>query len=480
MKNEVRTIWVILFLCTALSGQPPNTLWTKTFGGSGYDWASFAQQTLDGGFIIAGATESFGSGSFDVWLIKTDANGDTLWTKTFGGNLPDFGNSVQQTSDGGYIIAGFTYSFGGGDGDVWLIKTDHSGDTLWTKTFGGSRIDNCHSVQQTIDDGYIIIGSTYSFGAGDLDLWLIKTNPNGDTLWTKTFGESYPDWGTSVQQTSDNGYVITGHRKFPASGIGNVWLLKTDANGDTLWTKTFGGNRADFGNCVQQTTDGGYIITGEVRSFDAIGTADLWLIKTDDNGDSLWTKTFGGSGSDGGYWVQQTADGGYIIVGWAGGDRGYSDVWLIKTDANGDVLWTKIYDGNSNDVGYFVQQTNDMGYIIAGSTESFGAGGIDAWLIKIDADTAAIGETLNYKLLQNYPNPFNPTTNIRYEIGSERFVSLRVFGILGREIAILVNEKKPAGSYSVEFDGRRFSSGIYLYQMQADNFKQARKMILLK
>jgi len=379
-KLKICTIICVMLLSLPCYSEPI-TVWTKTFGGSGGDEGYSVDQTTDGGYIITGYTLSYGAGGADVWLIKTDANGDTLWTKTFGGSDWDRGYSVKQTADGGYIITGCT-SYGAGGGDVWLIKTDANGDTLWTKTFGGCCWDRGNSVDQTADGGYIITG-WISYEPGETDVWLIKTDANGDTLWTKTFGGSGEDMGNSVDQTTDGGYIITGYTLPYGAGGGDVWLIKTDANGDTLWTKTFGGSGHDEGYSVKQTADGGYIIAGYTWSYGA-GGGDVWLIKTDANGDTLWTKTFGGSGHDEGYSVKQTADGGYIITGctWSYGAGG-GDVWLIKTDANGDTLWTKTFGGSCEDRGYSVKQTADGGYIITGYTWSYGAGGPDVWLIKL-------------------------------------------------------------------------------------------------
>ncbi|MFH1321476.1 MAG: T9SS type A sorting domain-containing protein, partial [Bacteroidota bacterium] len=190
------------------------------------------------GYIIAGHTLSFGAGNVDVYLIKTNADGDTIWTKTFGGTNEDKGYSVQQTTDGGYIIAGHTYSFGAGYTDVYLIKTNADGDTVWTKTFGGTSFDYGNSVQQTTDGGYIIAGYTMSFGAGNWDVYLIKTSAQGNTLWTKTFGGIYCDRGYSVQQTTDGGYIIAGDKWWSfATGDFDVYLIKTNTQGDVVSVK---------------------------------------------------------------------------------------------------------------------------------------------------------------------------------------------------------------------------------------------------
>jgi hypothetical protein len=261
--------------CPPAMADVPPLLWQKTFGGSSWDEGRSVQQTSDGGFIIAGTTNSFGAGYDDVYLIKTDSQGNMQWQKTFGGSGYDEGYSVQQTTDGGYIITGYTGSFGAGYYDVYLIKTDLAGNMLWQKTFGGSDYDDGYSVQQTADGGYIIAGSTNSFGAGSADVYLIKTDSQGNMQWQKTFGGSYTDRGHSVQQTADGGYIIAGGSVYFYDGMRDV-LIKTDSEGNLLWQKTFSGSSGGYGYSVQQTSDGGYIIAG--WTFGA-GGIDVYLIK---------------------------------------------------------------------------------------------------------------------------------------------------------------------------------------------------------
>lgn len=392
-----------------LFGSIPNEEWNRTFGGIYYDRGDCVQQTVDGGYIITGYTHSFGAGNNDVWLIKTDSNGTEEWSKTFGGLSYDTSRSVQQTSDEGYIIVGGTLSYAVGSGDVWLIKTDANGTEEWNKTFGGTGLDSGEAVQQTTDGGYIIIGRTESYGDGMSDVWLIKTDYNGAEDWNNTFGGTHYDYGWSGKQTKDEGYIIVGRTESYGAGHGDFWIIKTDGQGFKIWDETFGTFAYESAQSVQQTKDGGYIIAGFTNSYGA-GWYDIWLIKMDAFGSKEWDQTFGGLGGDTCGSVWETTDGGFIITGGTYSyGAGNSDLWLIRTDINGTERWNKTFGGENYDFGESVQQTTDKGYIITGRTVSFGSGDNDLWLIRVEPE--------NYPPYEpSEPFPENNSVSIDVEI----------------------------------------------------------------
>jgi hypothetical protein len=304
------------------------------------------------------------------------------WNKTYGGTGQDEAHVVRQTGDEGYIIAGSTSSFGVRFSDFWVVKTDSNGNAQWNQTYGGSRIDIAYSIQQTSDGGYIVAGSTNSFGSGSNDFWLVKTDPNGGAQWNKTYGGLYDDEAYSVQQTSDGGYIVCGYTSSFGEGYEDFWLVKTDSNGNMAWNKTYGGENSEYAYSVQQTSDSGYIIAGDTYSSGA--GLEAWLVKTDSSGNMQWNKNYGGSLDDEAYAVQQTNDGGYIIAGFTDSFTNNRDIWLIKTDSSGNVEWNRTYGGEQKDEACSVQQTDDGGYMIAGTTYSFGATwDPDFWLIKL-------------------------------------------------------------------------------------------------
>jgi hypothetical protein len=342
---------------------PPEEAWNKTFGGSKADYLYSVQQISDGSYILTGYTASYGAGSFDGWLIKVGSFGNELWNKTYGGVEVDYLYSLQQTSDGGYILAGSTNSYGADNHDFWLLKTDSNGAEQWNRTFGSDGDEGAFWVEQTSDGGYILTGYTYSLVS--YDAWLIKTNATGFEEWNQTFGGNSWDDAYSGKQISDGGYVLAGYTSSYGKDYVDAWLIKTNATGFEEWNQTFGGNSWDDANSIQQASDGGYILAGQTWSY-GIGEDDLWLIKTDVYGNELWNQTFGGNNRDWATSIQQTSDGGYILTGftWSYGVSPY-DGWLIKVGPSPenqppnlptDLVQLKI-DGTPIAVGALIEET---------------------------------------------------------------------------------------------------------------------------
>jgi hypothetical protein len=373
-----------VLLCASLvfTVEADAAMWSQTYGGTENDEGWSVVQTVDGGYAVAGYTNSYGAGAWDVWLIKTDTSGTAQWNQTYGGTDYDAGWSVVQTSDGGYAVAGYTNSYGAGWSDVWLVKTDASGTLQWNQTYGGTVTDVGFSVVETSDGGYAIAGYTFSYGAGSADVWLVKTDANGNEQWNQTYGGTSADEGYSVVETVDGGYAVAGYTTSYGTGSADVWLVKTDSAGMVQWNQTYGGTDYDAGWSVVQTSDGGYAVAGYTTSYGA-GWSDVWLVKTDASGNEQWNQTYGGTDWDEGWSVVQTSDGGYAIAGDTTSYE-YYVVWLVKTDASGTLQWNQTYGGTDEDVGRSVVETVDGGYAVAGYTDSFGAGGSDVWLIKTD------------------------------------------------------------------------------------------------
>jgi len=364
--------------------------WVKTFGGVNRDVAHSIQQTSDGGFIVAGETSSFGALTSHVWVLKLDVNGKILWEKVYGGVGRDRAHSIQQTSDGGYIVAGETSSFSfGGDTDVWVLKIKSDGDRDWQTTCGGSGDDIAYSIQQTSDGGYIVAGETASSGAGGADAFVFKLKSDGSIDWKKSYGGAGDDRARSIQQTPD-GFIVAGETNSFGAGDLDVWVLKLDDSGAVSWQETFGGTKIDAAYSVQRTSDNGYIIAGGATLSGSIFN-DVFLLKLDASGNTVqWQNTYG-SGTNNisnnvAFSVQQTSDGGYIVAGKAASlGKILGDMWVLKLDSNGGVVWQKTYGGQGSNSANFVRQNLDGGYIVAGET-LLGAGDADVWVLKLDGN----------------------------------------------------------------------------------------------
>lgn len=397
-------IGTLLSLVLTVNAQTPDTLWSHIHNVTpDIDEGKCVRQTADDGYIITGACVPNGMVSaVDVMLLKADAAGNMQWLRTFDRTFIEDGLAVEQTSDEGYIIGGRTCT---GpypitiQSDVWILKTDSSGDTIWTKTYGGDRNDYCTSIQQTSDMGYILAGTkdsehaypdyeiNHEYTPEDSRLWLLKTDANGDTVWTRTYLEK--SHGTSVVQTPDGGYIICGYI-FPNVGDNrsDVLLIKTDAGGDTLWTRMIGeAESSEIGLCIRPTQDG-YVISGQVHTGFSLISYDALLIKTDLSGNVQWQQTYGGYYSDAGYTVEVTTDGGFFVTGTANGQWWlylYGDMWVFETDPDGNLLWENSYDLAGCDLAFSGVQCNDGCFVVSGMTSS-GFGG-DLWLAKIGLDS---------------------------------------------------------------------------------------------
>ncbi|MBK6914159.1 MAG: T9SS type A sorting domain-containing protein [Ignavibacteriales bacterium] len=595
---------ILLSSNSILFAQEPDTLWTKRIGGDSIDVAYDVEELWDGGFAVVGYTKSIPLTDYDIWLLRTDSNGDTLWTKTYGGDGDEYAYSMKKTEDGGFIIAGTTNSFGVGQFDFYVIRTDSLGDTLWTRTFGGANDDICWSVDKTFDGGFIFAGEKDAFPEVS-DAMLIKTDPLGEPVWEKHYGTLLDDKLYSIKATESGDFVASGTVYFGIQDVAG-WLLKIDADGDSLWSKFYGDIKQDLMFGIALTSDGGYVLSGGFRvpsTFDY----DLWLIKTDSSGSEQWSQTLDyENDTDIGYSVQQTSDGGYIITGQAAPFDGGLEAWLVRTDSIGNILWDKLLpffprnllnnldnpNAGSNGAhgGNSIKQISDGGYIMAGYSDKIQGNHLDVYLVRIASDIIPVEltsftattqqnavalnwqtatETNNsgfeierkqvgspqssvsnqdwnqiafipgfgtttepksysfvdenlssgkyqyrlkqidfdgsfeysntveveinspteFSLGQNYPNPFNPTTKIKYTIPTvtlslskgDIYVTLKVYDILGNEVATLVNEPQQPGTYEVEFNVGQaisLSSGVYYYQLRSGGFVETKKMIL--
>ncbi len=323
--------------------------------------------TTDGGYLITA----------DAW-IRTNAVGDTLWTRHYNAGLC---NAALQTNDGGYALAGYTYDAGAGSSDYFLTRMDSAGAIQWARTYGGLYYDEAYALQQTADSGFILAGNTWSFGAGGWDIYLIKTDKNGLLQWTRTIGGAGEDKAATVVQVGDGGYVVAGYTTSFGSAGPDAYLVKTDRNGNLLWSKTYNGPGGEFVASIRETTDQGFICTGQAVNF-STGTHDLLLMKTDSAGTPLWSRFFNLHNNFGNA-IAQTADGGFIITGSTElSSANGNDVCLLKTNSQGDTLWTRAFGGDGDDAGTGVQQVNASEYVLVGLTGSFGGG---YYLLKTDS-----------------------------------------------------------------------------------------------
>jgi len=461
----------------SLSAQPIIE-WQKALGGSEAEQARGVQQTTDGGYVVAGYTVSNNGdvignhGVNDFWVVKLSSTGMIQWQKTLGGSNDDWAYSIQQTSDGGYILAGYTKSTDGdvisnhGNRDFWVVKLSSLGVLQWQKTLGGSGWDEAWSVRQTTDGGYIVAGRTTSLDGdvtgnhGAFDFWVVKLDDTGALEWQKSLGGSMVDIGYSVRQTIDGGYIVTGESESnngDASGLHgsmDYWVVKLSAVGEVEWQKMLGSTSLDRPNEINPTNDGGYIVVGIASWNDGDVTGnhggyDIWAVKLNGLGEIEWQKSLGGSKEDYAQSVQQTSDGGYIIAGSTSsidgdvlGNDGGVDFWIVKLTPEGELQWQKTVGGIQADRALSIQQSSDGGFIVAGFTQSTNNGDVsgfhgtqDFWVVKLSPESVNTEDfATQSSYLEIYPNP--AFHNITLQIASEApTLTICITDLLGRELS---------------------------------------------
>ncbi len=492
-------IWLLSLGCLATTYSvfaQVDVLWDKTIGGSSYDALGFVTSTSDGGYLLAGASESNISGdksedsrgSRDYWIVKLDANRQKQWDKTFGGDQFEILQNAVATADGGYLLVGWSQSGVSGDkseasrggNDYWVVKIDADGNKVWDKTYGGSGTDQLNRVATTSDGGYLLGGFSSSNASGDKsenskgsnDWWIVKIDVNGNKVWDKTLGGSGNDDGfADILPTADGGYLLSGDSQSDTSGDKSensrgdrdYWIVKIDANGNKVWDKTFGGTSRDSGRRMAMTSDGGYLINGFSTSDasgdktqNSRGNADYWVVKIDGSGNKQWDKTYGGNALDFGILPLALADGGYLLTGRSESDasgeksensKGGSDSWLIKIDADGNIVWDKALGGSGDEIAGLTTPTADDEFIvygwsnsnISGDKSEDSKGGNDFWLIKVMEQPS-----ITFRLID--ADTDQPTLDL-FDGFFTSFVELPT------SIAIEAIPRNPVGSIRIEVTG---------------------------
>ncbi len=445
MKKTLLILAFALVQLTTLAQQAPAIQWQKCLGGTVDDYAQSIQPTSDGGYIVAGYTQSTNGdvtgnhGNLDAWVVKLSSTGSLQWQKALGGTGDDVAYSIQLTPDGGYILAGYTLSTDGdvagnhGGYDTWIVKLSSTGSLQWQKTLGGTAVDWANSIQPTTDGGYVVAGFTNSTNGdvtgnhGGSDAWVVKLSTTGDLEWQKTLGGTGDDYAYSIQPTTDGGYIMAG---YTYSNNGDVtgfhggsdfWAVKLSSTGSVQWQKAIGGTGTDWAYSIQPTPDGGYIMAGFASSTDGDvtgnhGNSDACVVKLSSTGSLQWQKCLGGISTDEVINIQPTPDGGYIMAGYTqstNGDvtvnHGFQDAWVVKLSTTGSLQWQKSLGGTSNERAYSIQPTPDGGFIVAGYTQSTNGdvtvnhGNYDFWVVKLGPELSTTGFVKEAIVV--YPNP---------------------------------------------------------------------------
>lgn len=472
------------------SSVTPMITFERILGTSETESAASVKETHDG-FIITGSYKPDDEDYNYLLVKKTDLYGKTVWFKTFGTDRnADGGADVIVANDGNYVVLGNTESYGAGRFDFYLLKLDPNGNLIWSKTYGGQYDESASELVQTTDGGYIMCGNTKLSASGSRDAYIVRVDAQGNQLWAKNYGGAGGETASGILETSDGGYIFSGSTTSNGTDDFQLWIVKIDANGNEVWSKTHGGTEWDEAASISATSDGGYILSGYTLSKGA-GAKDAYLIKLNSTGDIIWDKVFGDIHADEFRDAKETPDGGFIAVGYSitffSQQNQFSDLFIVKTNVNGDLVWSKLIGSDKNERASSVNITTDGGFIVSGVTDSYSKSN-NIYLLKFNGageitnvhDVTEDNLQQTFILTQNYPNPFNGQTTIQFVINKPNDISLILYDLLGREIKILKQGWYSPGEYSATIDSEDLSSGVYFYSLRAGNNIQTRKMTLIR
>jgi len=446
----------------------------RTYGGAGTDMGFSVKQTSDGGYILAGGTWSFGAGSADMYLVKVDAIGNEEWSKTFGSALFEYAYSVQQTADGGYVLCGGWSGLG--TDTLTLVRTNASGDPQWIHHYPISVPRSLGlSVLETSDGGFVACGFT-GFQS-DEDMVVLKTDAQGLVQWTRTLDLGRSEAGYSVRQTADNGFVVLG-LSFITYGVdGDLLLVRMDQTGDTLWTNRYQTAENEEGHGLSANSDGGFTITARKGAV----PSDLFLMRTTSSGDTLWTRKFGTPlGNDEGLDVAQTQDGDFVVTGsYQATTSAPTGMYLLRTDGTGALLWERHVFRNLTAISQSLDLTSDGGCVMLGYTGDTLGGNlnIDMFLVKTDgAGYSAIPEvTRSSDRIDLFPNPANDATHIEIRTSETGPLLIIVTDASGR----VVVQEQVAKDTVRTIDCFGLDNGVYSVSLQNDQAVIAARLLVV-
>jgi hypothetical protein len=468
------------------------SVWIGTYGGPYADGFRDAIPTGDGGFVAVGYTYSFGAGDVDVFVVKTDASGDTLWMRAYGGPGPDYGYGVCETEDGAYVVAGYTMSFGAGGEDVYLLKLDAGGDTLWARTYGGPGLDEARSICRTSDGFVLVAGQTESFGAGLADVYLLKLDASGDTLWARVFGGGDSEWAESVCELADGCYGLSGTTG-SFNSTREAYALKVGPEGALVWDYYYGVStpyREDYGTRAAALADTGMVATGWRTDQDNGDPDQLAFLRLFATGGKQSYRKYQHPYIEYGSSICRTSDGGFLMCGAAKDAATHrNDLFLVKRVEGLGWVWEQTLGGAGSDWGCSVVECQPGYFIVAGYTESSGNGSFDGWLLKMrDEEAGAPPARPGMGALfldAPDPNPFGCVTALRFTLPYAVNVELAVFDVNGRRVALLADGFTLPGEHSVRWYGKdtagsEVGAGVYLARLRAGDSVVSRKVVRLK